>query len=375
MKEKSRTNISVKRFNRKRIFDLLYREGNLTKMDIVRRLDMSLPTVTQDIRELLDLDLLSQSGYLPSSGGRKAMLLSCNAGARFSVGLDITRNHVSMIVLNLLGEKVFSQSIRLRFENTDCYFERIGAFVKDTLTAQQILFERVVGVGISVPAIVAGNMRSVSYATVVDFPEGNSDIFEKYIPFPCLLCNDSNAGGIAELWMNDTIKNAVYISVSDSVGGAFLIDHNIFLGENCRCGEIGHMTIAPNGRQCYCGKRGCVDAYCNTRILADSAQGTLYSFFDLLEQGSPTHQRVWEEYLHYLAIAVNNLHMLFDCNVIIGGYLGTYIERYMDQLLPLVADHNPFGRGVDKVQACRYKGGASAMGAALLPLKAFLENV
>ena len=375
MKKEVQTNIAVKQINRKRVFDLLYHEGPLTKMDVMQRLNMSLPTVIQDIRELLSQDLIRESGYLPSSGGRKAVMLSCNPSAKYSIGLDVTKEHISIVIVDLTGQAIYSDGIDISFSNTDAYFQRAGELVQRALEMQEIPAERVLGVGIAVPAIVSPDMRHIDYATVVDFSGGKSSVFEKYIPFKCMLCNDSNAGGIAEMWMNTSIKNAFYISVSNSVGGAFLIDHNIFPGENQRCAEVGHMTIVPDGQRCYCGEYGCMDAYCNTRILSESANKSLSGFFSLLRQGSSEHRQLWTRYLNYLSIAINNLHMLFDCNVIIGGYLGAYIGDYMDELKQLVASRNTFKKSSNYLQVCRYKGEAAAVGAALLHLKAFLDQI
>ena len=100
------------------------------------------------------------------------------------------------------------------------------------------------------------------------------------------------------------------------------MDGSLYMGNHLRAGEFGHNTLVPGGRRCYCGKEGCLDAYCSARLLADHADGNLVAFFDGLRDGDAEKQAVWREYLGYLAIAVNNLHMSFDCDVIVGGYVG-----------------------------------------------------
>ena len=105
---------------------------------------------------------------------------------------------------------------------------------------------------------------------------------------------------------------------------------------NFRSGEIGHVQLIRGGRQCYCGKRGCLDAYCNTKVLATVMKGDLALFFEELEKREERVQIRWKEYLHYLVTAITAARMLFDCRIVIGGYLGQYIDTYMGEVEALM---------------------------------------
>ena len=73
-------------------------------------------------------------------------------------------------------------------------------------------------------------------------------------------------------------------------------------------------------------------------MLSDQAEGNLAAFFDGLREGGAEKQAVWREYLEYLSIAVNNLHMSFDCDVIVGGYVGAFLEEFGGPLRPLLEE-------------------------------------
>ena len=120
--------------------------------------------------------------------------------------------------------------------------------------------------------------------------------------------------------------------VSQSVGGAIIIDGKAFYGKSQRGGEFGHMILVPNGRSCYCGRLGCLNAYCSTKNLSDMTNEDLGSFFAGIESGDESLIKVWDEYLDYLALAIHNLNMAFDCEVVIVGYLGQYIGTYIEGL-------------------------------------------
>ena len=365
----------IRTSNRSRIFRCLFREGPLSKQDIVRSLGISLPTVTQNLNEMRGQGLIMEDGCFQSTGGRKAAAYSCSPRAQFAVGLDVTKHHVGIVVMDLGRNVLRYRRYRFPFENTGRYFRRLGAMIDGFIGRTGADPQKICGVGIAVPGILSEDGQSVVYSPMLGFTGGSCDSFARYIPYPCVLCNDANAAGFAELWNVETMRNVVYLSLSDSVGGSILIDGRIYPGENQRSGEFGHMTIVPDGRPCYCGKKGCVDAYCSAHVLSDCADGSLPRFFRLLRDGNAPQEAVWREYLHYLALTVNNLRMLFDGEVILGGYVGGYLEDYMDSLREEVALRNTFGRDGGYLRICRYKLEAIAVGAALMPIGQFVRRV
>jgi predicted NBD/HSP70 family sugar kinase len=195
------------------------------------------------------------------------------------------------------------------------------------------------------------------------------------LPYPAVLCNDANAAGFAELWKHKRHTDAVFLSLSDTVGGAILLHNELYLGENQRGGEFGHMTLVRDGLPCYCGQKGCVDSYCSALTLSRHTGGSLDLFFARLREGDAGLQAVWEQYLSYLTMALNNLLVSFDCCLILGGYLGEYLEPYIDELKKSTARISTFMGNEDYITPCGYKKEAAAVGAALLYVKPFINGL
>lgn len=105
------------------------------------------------------------------------------------------------------------------------------------------------------------------------------------------------------------------------------------------------MTLYPGGRECYCGKRGCLDAYCSAQRLSSLTEGKLDRFFEKLRQGDKECAQAWAGYQADLVTAANSLHMAFDCDVILGGYVGGYLEDWIGALRELAEERNPFDDG------------------------------
>ena len=375
MAQKSVNSIEVKKMNRNAIYKFLYRHEPISIQEISYSLKMSLPTVTQNIKELQEKKLVVETGLFESTGGRKAKSISYNPSAKYSIGLDITRNHVSIVIVDLSGEVIKTVRHQYPFNNTNKYFEGVGQKINAFITEAAIEKDKILGVGIALPAIISSDDKTVDYAVFIDFEGGSVKQFEQYIPFCCMLCNDANAAGFAELWNAQNNEDMVYLSLNNSVGGSIISHNKIYTGRNQRGGEFGHMTIVPDGIQCYCGQRGCVDAYCSAKILSDNTNGDISEFFRRLKKKQQPQQQIWENYVNKLVLTVNNLRMIFDCNVILGGYAGSYMEDYIDELRSLVSKINTFEKDGSYLRVCKYKLEATAVGAALFPIESFINSI
>lgn len=368
------SSIEVKKINRNTIYKFLYKHDPISIQEIAQTLNMSLPTVTQNLKELQERDLIIETGLFESTGGRKAKAITYNRH-KYAIGLDITRNHVGIVVIDLSGMVIKNVRKQYPFVNSKEYFKGVGDLVKTFIDDSNIDRGAILGVGIALPALLSEDKKRVNYATVIDFKGGSVEDFSEFIPYPCLLSNDANAAGFTELWNEEDIQNVVYLSLNNSVGGAIIIGKNIYSGQNQRGGEFGHMTIVRDGRTCYCGQKGCVDVYCSAKILSDSTNGNIAEFFRLLRTNSEPQKALWEEYLTHLVVIINNLRMLYDCNVILGGYAGAYMDEHIEHLRELVSRRNSFEVDGSYLHVCKYKLEATAVGAALQHVESFINNV
>lgn len=375
MASKKITNMEVKRKNRNRIYRYVRKSGIVSNPDIAYELKLSLPTVTQNTKELIELGLIKENGELESTGGRKAKALAIEADFRLAAGVDITKNHIGLILTNLAGEILRYERIYYPFCRSEEYFSEVSQKLEKFLKKEKIAAERILGVGISIPGITDMEKREITNSHVLNIKALSFQEMEKFFAYPCIFLNDANAGANAEAFQGEKEKNFFYLSLSNTVGGAYFSNGGIVYGSEFRCGEVGHMTIVPDGLECYCGKRGCFDSYCTAKKLAEFAGGKLETFFEGLKQKRPEYIEEWERYTKYLSIAVNNIHMLLDCDIVLGGYVGSYLEDYMADIRNKVSERNTFSEEGQFVKNCNYKIGAAALGAALYVIELFVEEI
>lgn len=365
----------LKQKNRTSVFQLFLQQPEVSRQDVVEQLGLSLPTVTNNLQQLQQEGLIAQSGSLGNTGGRRARLYSLVGSARTAIGLEITRHHLTAVALDLRGTIIASHRRRLDFARTDSYYRELGAMVRQIADMAELKEENILGVGIGVPGLVTPDHREIFYGMVLGFTGASCEEFSKYIPYPTAFFHDTDAACFAEIWNDPDIRNVFYIMLSASVGGAIYIGGKQYGGANLRAGEVGHLTAVPGGRQCYCGRRGCVDPYCAAPVLTAATGGDLKRFFQLLKEKDPAITALWQEYLGYLASVVANVRMLFDCDIIIGGYVGSYIDAHMEDLKAVLADRTTFDDSVDYLRPCRYKTEAIATGAALNYISEFLNSI
>ncbi len=374
MEQQRASNIDVRRANRNRIYRAINARGAVSRPELVHSLGISIPTVIQNIKSLIADGLVKEEGSLESTGGRKAALLSCVHNARFAVGVEITSNHIGAVLVNMEGTVLRVGRLRVRFAPDADYARIAGSLAGEIIDASGVEPERILGAGISLPGILSedASLFNTDVLPAKDYP---TSILGDALGLPCVYVNDANAAGFAEMWGSDWGRNFVYLSLSNSVGGAILLNGVVSAGDSRRAGEFGHMSLDRNGPRCYCGQRGCLYTYCNAARLSNLTGGELSDFFRRLESGEEAMRAVWEEYLEHLAAAVNMLRMAFDCEVVVGGYVGAYMEPHIGALRARAAGLNSFEANGGYVRICRRRTEASAVGAALLHIDRFIRTI
>lgn len=375
MVQKRATNMEVKKSNRNRIFRYICRNDHVSNPDIAYELKISVPTVTQNTKELIERGLVEETGERQSTGGRRAKALAVVKNARLAVGLDITKNHIGLLLTNLVGEILKYERINVPYQAGRKYLNEVNDEMSRFLDESRIDRENILGIGVSFPGIVNLEQERITYSHILDIRDLDFEKIDGYFEFPCSFLNDANAGALAEGLRVDDDERFFYLSLSNSVGGAIYSGKKPVQGKTFRCGEVGHMTLVPDGETCYCGKKGCMDIYCSAKVLSDAANGKLEQFFEKLEHGDTECEALWENYTMYLAVAINNIHMVLDCDIVLGGYVGSFTKPYLSDIWRKVDERNTFEASEPFIRAGGYKMETSALGAAMEVIEQFVESV
>lgn len=370
------TRKDIKRNNRLRIYNCLRKAGKFSCLDISMELGLSLPTIGKNISELEEAGLVRSLEEKKNTGGRSSKTYEAVTDYKVAIGVNITNRHISAVAIDLRGTVIAHTRFRQQFIRNDDYYRKIAGAVAAVVQEAVLTPEQILGVGLVVPALLTKNGESTYYNRVLRLDTNMTcEELSAYIPYPTRFYHDASSAAYAESWYNHDERDFFYMMISDSICGSPILSEHPYRGLNYRSGEIGHVQLMRGGRQCYCGKKGCLDAYCNTKELSGLTKGDLVSFFEKLESGDEKAKARWKEYLSYLVTALTAVHMLFDCRIVIGGYLGQHIDNYMDEVRELMRAEDPFSEDVDYLSVCVCKNEACASGAALSMIDQFIRSV
>ena len=343
-----------------------------SKVELSKDLNLSMPTVLSNVNELLANGIAVETGEYESTGGRKAKRISINPAYRYAVGIRITAKHAGFVLVNLSYEIEKYERIRLEFSTEAAYYLQLSEALERFLSDVEHR-ERILGIGISIPGIVNSKERMLIKSHALQLENYSLSFLEQIFSLPVYFENDANAAMMAEDLNN--YRNALYLSLNNTLGGAFCIDGKLIPGANQKAGEFGHMILVPQGRKCYCGKSGCADAYCAAGALVGESKDSVEQFMQLLQNNDEKAEKKWEEYLDYLAILISNLRMAYDMDIILGGEMGGYLSDYMIPLGEKVMKYNGFDHDLRYLKNCSYKKEASAVGAAKHFLQDFIGKI
>lgn len=363
----------VKRQNRQRIAKYILENKQVSRQELAKALGYSMPTIFANVNELMEQGFVCEAGEYGSTGGRKAKVLTVNKDHRSVIGLDITKRHIRMLLLDITGEILREEYFRFSYEDDLDYYQKMGEYVQQFVEAGGEDAQNLIGVGISLPGIIVPDKGILQRSHILNVADVSLNRFSRNIPYPVIFDNDANCAAYVEVPKDS--KSTAYFSLSNTVGGAIYYNGSLCQGDNYKSGEFGHMIIRPGGKMCYCGKKGCLDAYCSALTLTNGIDAHLEEFFENLAKGDIHAEEVWDDYLDNLAIAVSNIRMAFDCDIILGGYIGGYVEQYMVPFTDKVRMYNNFDTDTSYITTGKYKRLASAIGAAQLMVNQYIDSL
>lgn len=361
-----------KRSSQGKIAQFIYQKGITSKQEIGRGLGISMPTVLQCVSRLVEKQIVEERGEYASTGGRRAKRLAIRKGFHYAVGVDVTQKHQSFVLLDGRGETAAMRRVRRDFTAGEAYWKILGEEIRRFLGEESVEEDKVLGVGVSLPGIIDDTEGILLRSHILQVEKLDLNYLRREFSCPVTFRNDANSAAYGELHSED--RDTVYLSLSNTVGGALYLNSAVYAGKQFRAGEFGHMVLVPEGRECYCGKKGCMDAYCSALVLNEKEGEPLESFFKRLEKKEGTARKNWKEYLYYLAIAVANLRMAYDCDIMLGGYVGAYLKKYGRELEREMKKWNRFDADAGYLRFGQRGKEAAAAGAAVWMMDEFWED-
>lgn len=245
----------------KRIITYLMHNHSSTIPDLAKDIDLSIPTVTKFVMELVEEGYIINYGKQETSEGRPPNLYGLNPDSAYMVGVDIKAFCLNIGLMNFTGDMVDIQmGIECHLDNTqeslDLLIQHICTFIEKHKNVK----ENILQVGVNISGRV--NPEEGYSFSMFNFEERPlAEILTERIGIPVSIDNDTRAMAYGEL-LKGVVKgekDVVFINLSWGLGSAFIIDGKIYTGRSGFSGEFGHFNVFDNEIICRCGKKGCLE--------------------------------------------------------------------------------------------------------------------
>ncbi|MEJ2263921.1 MAG: ROK family transcriptional regulator [Anaerolineales bacterium] len=340
--------------NTQMVLKTIYADGPISRAEISRVTDLTPPTVSDVVSELITSGLVEEAGQAPASTGRRAILLKVVDDSRQLIGIDLSRQDFRGALANLRGQ--IKQRVGLPLQGRDG--DAALALVYDLV---DVLVESasspLLGIGIGAPGLVDAAKGVLQQSVNLNWryvPLGK--LLRKRYNLPVHMANDCQVAALAVHTFgthpNDDLP-LVVINLGWGVGAGIIVQGQLLHGTPVGAGEIGHVTVVENGVQCACGNYGCLETVASSRgvirrvktlldgnpdssankIVASSEQLDMDTVFKLLEAGNEDVRQVVLEIGRALGVAASHLvSILGSCRILLRGEVAGFGQLLIETM-------------------------------------------
>lgn len=266
----------IKAMNRSLVLNTIRRDGPLSRTRLTELSGLSAGSVSQITNHLLEQRWVQEVGEGDYTGGRRQVLLRLNPDAGAVIGLKLMENRVVAAVTDVEARVLHYGEWQTPTPHDPASLSRLLAGMIETLIADsRVARSKLLGVGIGLAGAI-GPSEGVVYSSPFfgwrDVPLAR--LVETQLGLPVFLDNDVNTLTFAEQLFGpgQHASDFVVITVGRGIGMGMALNDEVYQGARGGVGEIGHITLDPEGPRCDCGKQGCLEALAADPAVVDEAR-------------------------------------------------------------------------------------------------------
>jgi glucokinase len=195
----------------------------------------------------------------------------------YSIGIDIGGTNTDIGLVRDDGRVMAKKNLSTKkYFDASIYVSDVYDQIKLLMTENGI--DAIDGIGVAAPMgnYYTGcieNASNLNFKGIINLRE----MFSSYIDVPVVVSNDANAAAYGELVYGGArgMKHFIMFTLGTGVGSGIVVDGKLVLGKTCGAGELGHAILIPEGRQCGCGGKGCLETYTSSKGIVRTAQELL----------------------------------------------------------------------------------------------------
>ncbi len=262
--------------NKNTLLNLIRLYGPISRTKLAEYISISIPAISNHIKELLETGIIKEVGAQQSNGGRKAMLLDMNKDYGYIICIDFGQDIFRIAAINIKNEILDKRSFPSKKLG-----DKANGLIKIQLLIEEIN-DRIssnatlMGIGIGISGII--NYQNKKLVIMPNLKEWeNVDLVETFHHlFNVPVFIDDSARMMA-LWEsvlpgNGRYQDLVFVSVGAGIGTGIIVSGKLLRGVNGGAGELGHIIVEEGGLPCGCGNRGCLEQYASVTSMVNRAK-------------------------------------------------------------------------------------------------------
>lgn len=375
----------IKRNNKMLVFDVIRNERPISRANIAKITEMSPTSIGRIVSELTNIGVVKETDLSSTGVGRKAIFLDVDAKSILNIGVYLNKDFCNLGLIDFDGNIIAYRGYYINVHDftSDEVINKIGEYINELKVQENVNVSNIIGVGIGVPGIIDYKKGEVVLSAQLGWK--NVSVANKIFNITGLkttIDNSLKLHALAETMYGSAVGSniASFINIGAGVGSALVINGQIYRGYSNIAGEVGHITVNPNGMLCECGKRGCLQTYMAEGALIKEVSkfkkiDGIEDIFTAYRNGEKWAVEILDLAATYIGITVNNVLGMYNPDTIIlsGDLLDKHEE--MRKLVDCKLENScwdPF-KGTFKIVYSKLQNNGVLIGAATFSLKTYMS--
>ncbi|HSM58094.1 MAG TPA: ROK family transcriptional regulator [Candidatus Sulfomarinibacteraceae bacterium] len=333
---KKATRQQTRNHNTRLVLKTIYEQNGISRADIARATSLTRPTVSTIVSDLLEEELIAETGLGPSAGGKPPTLLEVQSNAQRLLCIDLGSRQFRGALVNLRGGITERAELPLQGKTGDEALNLVYQLIDHLRAASPV---SILGIGIGTPGLVDPHSGVVRQAVNLDWRQlPLKSLLESRYKVSAYVANDSQAAALGEFTfgVGHDSRNLILIRIGQGIGAGIVLNGHPLYGDGFAAGEIGHVVVADDGPRCSCGNQGCLETVAGTRsflLAAEEILGRDASWSDFVaayEEGRQQALHQVDSAGRYLGTAIANLVAAFNVHhIVLSGRVSQFGERLL----------------------------------------------
>ena len=315
---------TIRENNEATVLNAIISQKEISRAELSVHTGLNKASMSSITKKLLEDELIHEDriGDAARIGGRKPIMLTFNRKAALTISVDIAPNYVEGLIAYVDGKVLYeaeTKGIKVSAENA---LSHITELVEKLMQHAEETPHGIIGLCVAIHGLVDQEeiVFTPNYTLQSDLKVQLEDVY----PFYVHLENEANLAALGEYTFGSSSDSVVSLSIHTGIGAGIVENGKLRTGKTGKAGEIGHSILYPDGRKCPCGNEGCLEQYASHQAIYSELEQLLALpdinsslVIERYKKGDSTVQKALRANAHYLSIAVNNLAVIYEPDLVV----------------------------------------------------------